>query len=143
MQDELTKLDSINTWDIVNELPPGRKPLHYKWVLKKKFDIYNKLIYKARLTVKGCSQREGIDFTDTFSPVAKLTSVRLLLSLGAIEGLQFKQFDVQNAFPNATLKQNIYAAQSRKYLSQAQSCPDALWFKASFSRVEYSHHQYS
>ena len=64
MQDERTKLDSINTWNIVNDLPPGRKPLHYKWVLKKKFDIYNKLIFKARLTVKGCSQREGIDFTD-------------------------------------------------------------------------------
>jgi hypothetical protein len=119
MQVELTKLDSINTWNIVNELPPGRKPLHYKWVLKKKFDIYNKLIYKARLTVKGCSQREGIDFTDTFSPVAKLTSVRLLLSLGAIEGLQFKQFDVQNAFPNATLKEDIYmVAPKEMQLSQ-------------------------
>jgi hypothetical protein len=103
MQEELNKLNSINTWEIVDQLPPGRKALLYKWVLKKKYDIYNKLIYKARLTVKGCSQREGIDFTETFSPVAKLTAVRLVLSLGTIENLVFNQFDVQNAFPNATL----------------------------------------
>jgi hypothetical protein len=63
MQAELAKLASINTWEEIHELPSGRKALLYKWVLKKKYDIYNKLIYKARLTVKGCSQRPGIDFT--------------------------------------------------------------------------------
>jgi hypothetical protein len=103
MKDELDKLSAFNTWDSVSELPPGRKALLYKWVLKKKYDIYNKLIFKARLTVKGCSQRAGIDFNDTFSPVAKLTAVRLILSLGVIENFIFRQLDVQNAFPNATL----------------------------------------
>jgi hypothetical protein len=103
MQDELRKLSEINTWVEVPDIPTGRKPLLYKWVLKKKYDIYNKLIYKARLTVKGCSQKAGLDFTDTFSPVAKLTAIRLILSLGAIQNLQFHQFDVQNAFPNAEL----------------------------------------
>jgi hypothetical protein len=103
MKDEINKLSAIDTWEIVHQLPPNRKPLLYKWVLKKKYDIYNKLIYKARLTVKGCAQRAGIDFMDTYSPVAKLTAVRLILSLGTIQNFQFKQFDVQNAFPNATL----------------------------------------
>jgi hypothetical protein len=103
MQDELSKLASIDTWEQVRGLPPGRKALMYKWVLKKKYDIYNKLIYKARLTVKGCSQRPGVDFTDTFSPVAKLTAVRLILSLGVLLNFIFKQYDVQNAFPNAKL----------------------------------------
>jgi hypothetical protein len=103
IQAELTKLASINTWEEVHQLPHGRRALSYKWVLKKKYDIYNKLIYKARLTVKGCSQRPGIDFNDTFSPVAKLSSVRLILSFGLSQGFKFRQYDVENAFPNASL----------------------------------------
>lgn len=108
MQEELKNLAAINTWEFIHELPPGRKPLLYKWVLKKKIDIYNNLIFKARLTVKGCSQRPGIDFGDTFSPVAKMTAIRLLLSLGVSLDLEFSQFDVQNAFPNAELNEDIY-----------------------------------
>jgi hypothetical protein len=108
MQLELSKLNSINTWTLIDQLPPGRKALLYKWVLRKKYDIYNKLIYKARLTVKGCSQRPGIDFDETFSPVAKLSAVRLLLSLGVVENLIFRQFDVENAFPNAKLDEDIF-----------------------------------
>ena len=108
MQLELSKLNSINTWNLIDQLPPGRKALLYKWVLRKKYDIYNKLIYKARLTVKGCSQRPGIDFDETFSPVAKLSAVRLLLSLGVVENLIFRQFDVENAFPNAKLDEDIF-----------------------------------
>jgi hypothetical protein len=93
----------LDTWHIVKQLPPGRVPLLYKWVLKNKYDIYNNLIHKARLTVKGCQQRPGVDFTDTFSPVAKVTAIRLVLSYSVSRGFIFKQFDVQNAFPNAPL----------------------------------------
>ena len=108
MERELHNLKNLNTWEIVKNLPPGHKPLTYKWVFKKKFDILNKLIYKARLTVKGCHQRQGIDFTDTFAPVAKLTAIRLLLAYTVSLGFVYEQFDVQNAFPNAPLNDDVY-----------------------------------
>lgn len=103
MQEEITKLQGINTWTIVDQLPEGRKPLKYKWVLKNKNDIFGKYIYKARLTIKGCGQKYGFDFDETFSPVAQLSAIRLVLSLAAAEGMTLWQFDVANAFANAEL----------------------------------------
>ena len=103
MHEELAKLKNISTWSTVRGLPENRKALKYKWVLKTKFDIFNKYIHKARLTVKGCAQRQGFDFDETFSPVAQLSAVRLILSHAAAEGMLLYQFDVQNAFPNAEL----------------------------------------
>ena len=101
---ELSRLIPLNTWVIVDSIPVGRKALKFKWVLSKKFDIFKNIdICKARLTVKGCSQIPGIDFEETFSPVAKVTAIRLLLALSAGFGYVTHQFDVQNAFPNATL----------------------------------------
>ena len=109
MKQEIDKLTSIRTWTIVNSLPPDRKALKHKWVLKTKTDLNNNLIYKARLTVKGCSQREGFDFEETFSPVAQISALRLLLSLVSFHHMILWQFDVQNAFPNAELKEyNIF-----------------------------------
>lgn len=108
MKLELDRLQEIHTFSTVNQLPPGRRPLKSKWVLKIKKDIFGKEIYKARLTVKGCAQKPGIDFTETFSPVAKLSSIRLILSLAAVHNLHLHQFDVQNAFPNAQLDEDIY-----------------------------------
>ncbi len=105
---EIEKLSKIPTWVVVDGLPPGRKALKHKWVLKNKIDMNNKHIFKARLTIKGCNQIEGIDFNDTFSPVAKLVSIRLLLSLASSLGLVLWQFDTQNAFPNAPLQEDIY-----------------------------------
>ena len=61
MQEEIKKLSDINTWEFVRELPPGRKPLLYKWVLKKKYDIYNKLIYcQSKLGEKKWIERERL-----------------------------------------------------------------------------------
>jgi hypothetical protein len=103
MHQELDKLNAIQTWSYVDTLPPGRKALKHKWVLKNKHDLFGNYIYKARLTVKGCAQREGYDFDETFSPVAKISAVRLLLSLASSYGMILWQFDVQNAFVNAEL----------------------------------------
>jgi hypothetical protein len=83
MVEEMDALDKNEAWDIV-ELPAGRKSVGRKWLFKKKFNAQGKVEkYKARLVAKGYSQVEGIDFGDIFSPVAKLTSIRFLLSIVA------------------------------------------------------------
>ena len=81
MVDEMASLHKNEAWDLV-ELPAGRKPIGSKWVFKKKTNAEGKVEkYKARLVAKGYSQVLGIDFGDIFSPVAKVTSIRLLLSI--------------------------------------------------------------
>ena len=81
MVEEMEALDKNEAWDLV-ELPDGRKPIGSKWVFKKKLNAAGKVEkYKARLVAKGYSQVEGIDFGEIFSPIAKMTSIRFLLSL--------------------------------------------------------------
>eukprot|EP00253_Pinus_taeda_P022018 PITA_22018 len=81
MVDEMASLHKNEAWDLV-ELQGGRKPIGSKWVFKKKTNAKGKVeIYKARLVAKGYSQMPGIDFGDIFSPFAKVTSIRLLLSV--------------------------------------------------------------
>ena len=83
MVDEMASLHKNEAWDLV-ELPAGRKPIGSKWVFKKKTNAEGKVEkYKARLVAKGYSQVPGIDFGDIFSPIAKVTSIRLLLSVAA------------------------------------------------------------
>jgi hypothetical protein len=104
IEKELNSLNELNTFEIIDHIPPGRKPLGYKYVMKKKRSGE----YKVRLTVKGYNQIYGVDFDETFSPVAKLQAVRTVLSIGAGNGWNFKTFDVASAFPNATLEEEIY-----------------------------------
>ena len=105
---ELNKLITLGTWKIVDKLPAGRKPIRFKWVLKLKKDFDTLLnIYKARLTAKGCAQIPGLDFKETFAPVAKLSTVRLLLSIGAFNRYFLWQMDVNAAFPNAVLPEDV------------------------------------
>eukprot|EP00253_Pinus_taeda_P030034 PITA_30034 len=83
MVDEMASLTKNEAWDLV-KLSAGRKPIGSKWVFKKKTNAEGKVEkYKARLVAKGYSQVSGIDFGDIFSPVAKVTSIRLLLSVAA------------------------------------------------------------
>jgi len=81
MVDEMESLHKNKAWDMA-ELPVGRKPIGNKWMFKKKTNVEGKVEkYKARLVAKGYSQVSGIDFNDIFSPVAKVTSIRLLLTV--------------------------------------------------------------
>jgi hypothetical protein len=107
MMKELQKLNSLHTWDVVTSLPLQKKAIKFKWVLKMKVDMFNSLIYKARLTAKGYSQKPGIDFNETFSPVARFVSVRLVLALAARERFVLWQYDVESAFPNAPLDNTL------------------------------------
>jgi hypothetical protein len=80
MEKEMETLDKNEAWDLM-EFLTGRNPIGNKWVFKKKLNVEGKLEkYKARLVAKGYSQVEGIDFAKIFSSVAKLTSIRFMLS---------------------------------------------------------------
>ena len=90
MQDEMSSLKKNNTYELV-ELPKGRKVLKNKWVFKLKRDDSGKLIkHKARLVVKGFAQTKGIDFDEIFSPVLKMTFVRVVLGLAASKDLELE-----------------------------------------------------
>ena len=109
--DELASLEKNGTWELV-ELPPGRKTVGCKWVFKKKLGADGTVErFKARLVAKGFSQQPGLDFQETFAPVAKFSSVRLLLSLAASLDLEIHQLDVKTAFLNGVVEEEIYMEQ--------------------------------
>jgi hypothetical protein len=108
MLEEMDALDKNEAWDIV-ELPAGRKLVGRKWFFKKKFNAQGKVEkYNARLVAKGYSQVEGIDFGEIFSPVAKLTSIRFLLSIVVAFDLEVEQMDVKTTFLHGDLEEEIY-----------------------------------
>jgi len=108
MSDEIKALKRNHTWNIV-DLPARKKPIGCKWVykIKQKFDVGIER-YKAWLVAKGYTQRKGIDFLDTYSPVAKLTTIRVILALAAIKDCFFKQLDVDNALLHGDLNEEVY-----------------------------------
>jgi hypothetical protein len=107
IQNENDSLRKRNVFTIV-DLPAGRKALKAKYILKLKSMAEGRKKYKARLVVLGCNQREGIDYLETFAPVAKGGTIRLLLALAQLLKLHVHQMDVDTAFLYAPLAEEIY-----------------------------------
>ena len=98
-------------------MPDDRRAIENKWIFKKKTDADgNVIIYKARLVAKGYRQVQGIDYDETFSPVAKLKSVRIMLANAAYYDYEIWQMDVKTAFLNGHLKEELYMMQPEGFV---------------------------
>ena len=120
IKSEIESILQNHTWELV-DLPPGSKPLGYRWIFKKKMKADGSIDkYKARLVIKGYRQKEGLDYFDTYSPVTRITSIRLVLSIAAIRNLQVHQMDVKTAFLNGELEEEIYMEQPDGFVAPGQ-----------------------
>lgn len=115
MDDEIDSHRKNDTWELV-EPKPGMNPLSTKWVYCIKAKVNGKIDrYKARLVVKGYEQTQGIDYTETFSPVVRYDTMRLLLWLAVEDNLEMSQFDCKTAFLNGKLEETIFLVQPEGY----------------------------
>ena len=117
---EYNSLIENKTWELV-ELPPGRKAVGCKWVFKLKHAGDGTVErFKARLVAKGYAQKYGIDYDETFSPVVRFSSIRFLLAFAVQNDLLIHQMDVETAFLNGKLDEEIYMQQPEGYVKPGE-----------------------
>ena len=108
MEDEMKSMSASKVWDL-EEIPKGTKTVGCKWVYKTKCDSKGNIErYKARLVAKGFTQREGIDYNETFSPVLCKDSFRIIMALVTHYDLELHQMDVKTTFLNGDLYEDVY-----------------------------------
>ncbi|KAD4584712.1 hypothetical protein E3N88_22313 [Mikania micrantha] len=111
MQLELLQFKKQQVWELV-PLPQGKCAIGTKWVFRNKTDENGQIVKnKARLVVQGFSQEEGIDYDETFAPVARLEAIRLFLAYAALNKLKVFQMDVKSAFLYGKIKEEVYVCQ--------------------------------
>ena len=120
MCNEMDALEKNDTWDLV-QLPKGKNMVGCRWVYAIKTNLDGSISrYKARLVAKGYSQAYGIDYGEKFSPVARMTSIRLFLSIATTKGWTLYQLDVSNAFLHGTLDEEVYMEQPPGFVAQGE-----------------------
>ena len=120
MKSELDSIYSNKVWDLV-KAPNDIKPVGCNWVYKRKRGIDGKVeTFKTRLVTKGYTQKEGIDYDETFSSIAMLKSIRILLSIAAHYDYEIWQMDVKTVFLNGNLEEEIYIMQPESFIAKNQ-----------------------
>jgi histone deacetylase 1/2 len=118
MDTEYQALAKNQTWHLVPR-PKGKNIVGCKWVYKIKRKADGSVDrYKARLVAKGFKQKYGIDYEETFSPVVKAATIRLILSIAVSRGWSLRQLDVQNAFLHGLLDEEVYMLQPPVYIDK-------------------------
>jgi len=111
MQEELNQFQRNDVWNLVPK-PLQKNIIGTKWVFKNKLNEQGEVTRnKARLVAQGYSQQEGIDYTETFAPVARLEAIRLLLSYAINHGILLYQMDVKSAFLNGVIEEEVFIKQ--------------------------------
>lgn len=107
IKEELQSFSDREAWELVDR-PVNKTIVKCKWVFKIKYNSENKVRYRARLVAKGFTQKKGMDYKETFSPVLRYSTLRLLLALSVDKNLKCLHLDVPTAFLNGTLNECIY-----------------------------------
>jgi hypothetical protein len=131
MQEELNKITRNEVWHLVPR--PNQNVVGTKWVFRNKQDEHGVVTRnKARHVAKGYSQVEGLDFDETYAPVARLVSIRILLAYATYHGFKLYQMDVKSAFLNGPIKEEVYVEQppgfeDSEYPNQVYKLSKALY----------------
>jgi hypothetical protein len=118
MHEKLENFERNQVWELVDP-PRGCKPIGTKWVWKNKEGEKGELVRnRSMLVSQGFSQKEGIDYEETFSPVARLEAIRILLAISMAKGFKLHQMDVKSAFLNGVLEEEVYVTQPPGFESE-------------------------
>jgi len=118
MDEEMVALDANATWELV-ALPEDKKAIGCKWVYKIKDNADGSMSkYKTRLVAKGYAQTYGIDYEETYSPIAKMTTIRTIITMAIAKRWSLHQMDVKNVFLHGDLHEKVYMEQPPSYVDQ-------------------------
>ena len=118
MRSKMESMRDNQVWNLVDPLD-GVRTIECKWILKKKIDADGNVhIYKARLVAKGFCQIQGVDYDETFSPIAMLKSIQILLAIDVYYDYEIWQTDAKMAFLNGNLSEDVYMTQPEGFVDQ-------------------------
>ncbi|GJY01934.1 integrase, catalytic region, zinc finger, CCHC-type containing protein [Tanacetum coccineum] len=118
MQDEIHEFDRLKVWELVPR-PIYVMVIALKWIYKVKLDEYGDVLKnKARLVAKGYSQEEGIDFEESFAPIARIEAIRIFIANAATKNMIIYQMDVKTAFLNGDLQEEVFVGQPEGFEDQ-------------------------
>ena len=119
MQEELNQFERNQVWELVPR-PKDQTIIGTKWVFRNKVDDHGTIVRnKVRLVAKGYNQEEGIDYDETYAPVARLESIRMLLAFACYKNFMLYQMDVKSAFLNGFIMEEVYVEQPQGFLNKA------------------------
>ncbi|KAL0298517.1 UNVERIFIED_CONTAM: Retrovirus-related Pol polyprotein from transposon RE2 [Sesamum radiatum] len=118
MEEEIKMIEKNNTWELTDR-PKDKEVIGVKWIYKTKLNVDGSIQkHKARLVAKGYSQLPGIDYTETFAPVARLDTIRALIAIAANKKWKIYQMDVKSAFLNGYIDEEIYVEQPQGFIAK-------------------------